>query len=210
MFTALEVRPVIEMKDSAESFSNIRDYLEALRNAGASGHSFKVFHSIYATDEEGLHHAIGDFDTEEGARLTCIGLGLPWSIMGRNVAVTRFTGEEMDSAMAVWEAMIDAYQNHAFAKRHDEWVKALSAAWERVGTAEMRSLAGSLGVQINALWGDPEEALETWGDASPFDWGFVPFAIAFVDWETGSFPTDAKARMLAAWDKETPFDTTEV
>lgn len=205
MFTALEVRPVIEMKDSAESFSNIRDYLEALRNAGASGHSFKVFHSIYATDEEGLHHAIGDFDTEEGARLTCIGLGLPWSIMGRNIAATRFTGEEMDSAMAVWEAMLEAYTNGG-----KEWVDCMRDRWNIDGTAEMRSRAATLGVQINALWGSPEEALEAWGDASPFDWGFVPFALAYVDWELCSFPTDAKERMQKDWDKETPFDTTEV
>lgn len=137
--------------------------------------------------------------------MVCIGLGLPWHLLGRNVAATRFTGEEMDSAMAVWEAMLEAYGNGG-----KEWAMPMRDRWNIDGAAEMRSRAATLGVQINALWGDPEEALETWGDASPFDWGFVPFALAYVDWELGVMPTDAKERMLADWDKETPFDTTEV
>lgn len=199
MFASLEIRPVIEMKDSAESYSTRASYSQALVDAGASGCSFKTFHTLYGIDDEGLSEAIGDFDNEQGARETAIALGLPWSINGRNVAATRITLDEAETAMCVWEALLDAYQTYAFKKRHDDWAKALDATWERIGTAEMRSLALSLAAFVHAAYGDPEEALEVWGDSATFDWEFVPHALTYVDWETGSFPDDARERMLADW-----------
>ena len=81
-FVSLEICPVLDMADCAESYRSIGDHVRDVQGAIASGHAFKSYWSLYGVDMEGRAHCIGDYDSGDAARSHALALGLPFTQSG--------------------------------------------------------------------------------------------------------------------------------
>lgn len=192
-YVSFDVRPVLEMKDSCESYQFLQAYRGDMLGAIESGHSFKTYWTIYGIDGEGLATAIGDFDTGEAAT------GIAKALAGSAIDLVTVTGraphpvtswdqDDVATALCIWEAMLADHGNTKSPMRH---------LWESIGAVAMRDVAMMLAGPANRLW----ESVEGWHGNVTFDWEWIPALMGYVDW-TARVPyllPGARESMLGAF-----------
>jgi hypothetical protein len=96
----------------------------------------------------------------------------------------KFTYDEVQVAIMIWEAML----------QHREDLPELDRHWENHGTASMRDEVPALIDPIQKLWDDMSD--DDTDLMAPFDWELVPWALEQV-WTHGGggVPTDIKQRL---------------
>ncbi|MGH0004514.1 hypothetical protein ACQU0X_30990 [Pseudovibrio ascidiaceicola] len=159
-----EIRPVIEMEETCESFPNEASYLEALNDLTENPDfpAFKTFWSVYLSDDDGFWQAIADRQDKCSANELAQKLASLRTEPSRNIAVT---------AACVWEAILENVCDN-----NDLWV-----SWrDSLGIGALRDEVYNLAVWVDQVY---EACLKLDIDTSqekPFDWEFVPAALGFI------------------------------
>lgn len=81
-----------------------------------------------------------------------------------------FTTVEVETACALWEAMLEARDTNPALDRH----------WRAQGTVAMRHVAIAHAPVINAAWNSYRPDVQD--GCAPFDWEFLPRVVAILPW----------------------------
>lgn len=132
------------------------------------------------------------------------------ALRGPAPAADAYTALEVEAALCVWEEMLD----RARQRDGQPWAAPMIALWDDVGVYQMRAVARALGRALEPVWHTVPEAER---DGYSYDWGFIPDALATIDWQavrkwcfapdSDAFPLDAaavlaavrKVRAFASW-----------
>ncbi|GHB33966.1 hypothetical protein GCM10007094_23650 [Pseudovibrio japonicus] len=159
-----DIRPVIEMKASCQSYALEEDYKAALKELleDPQSPSFSTFWTVYLVDDLGHSSAIADRTSKETALELVNSLANLRTEPSRTLAV---------NAACVWEAINSGdCENNAL---WDSWR-------EDLGTCELRDVVYDLAIWVQQVYNECiRQDAETTLD-HPFDWGFVPVALGFI------------------------------
>lgn len=161
---SFEIRPVIELGDGCESFTEEQRYLNALKDLSKNPDlpAFKTFWSVYLIDDYGLSEVVADRNDKCSAA----------ELMRKLESLKTEPSQEIATiAAVVWEVILDNV-----CENNDLWV-----AWrEDLGICELRDQVYHLAVWVDQVYKNCLKIDEETTCEFPFDWNFAPAALGFI------------------------------